>query len=323
MLSSGRKEGIKSALLKNKALFIVILLAVIMGFLSPVFFTVNNIMNVLRQVCVATIVACGFSMILGLGDIDLSVGSTMGLTGIVMAMLMVRGVPVVLAILAGVVLGVLIGVVNAFFITRFGLVAFIVTMATQQVIRGSCYLITGMLPITNLPESFVVIGQGYVGAIPIPVFIMILMVAVSWILINRTKFGRYLLAMGGNPQAALVSGINIVKVRYQAFMLSGAIASIAGLMLTSRAASAQPSAGLNMEMDAIAASVIGGTAMNGGKVNMIGAFFGALLVGVVNNGLNLMGVDSNWQTVSKGILIIIAVVLDVSTTWILEGRKKK
>lgn len=294
-----------------------------MGFLSPVFFTVNNIMNVLRQVCVATIVACGFSMILGLGDIDLSVGSTMGLTGIVMAMLMVRGVPVVLAILAGVVLGVLIGVVNAFFITRFGLVAFIVTMATQQVIRGSCYLITGMLPITNLPESFVVIGQGYVGAIPIPVFIMILMVAVSWILINRTKFGRYLLAMGGNPQAALVSGINIVKVRYQAFMLSGAIASIAGLMLTSRAASAQPSAGLNMEMDAIAASVIGGTAMNGGKVNMIGAFFGALLVGVVNNGLNLMGVDSNWQTVSKGILIIIAVVLDVSTTWILEGRKKK
>ena len=129
--------------------------------------------------------------------------------------------------------------------------------------------------------------------------------------------------MGGNPQAALVSGINIVKVRYQAFMLSGAIASIAGLMLTSRAASAQPSAGLNMEMDAIAASVIGGTAMNGGKVNMIGAFFGALLVGVVNNGLNLMGVDSNWQTVSKGILIIIAVVLDVSTTWILEGRKKK
>lgn len=323
MLSSGRKEAIKSALLKNKALFIVILLAVIMGFLSPVFFTVNNIMNVLRQVCVATIVACGFSMILGLGDIDLSVGSTMGLTGIVMAMLMVRGVPVVLAILAGVVLGVLIGVVNAFFITRFGLVAFIVTMATQQVIRGSCYLITGMLPITNLPESFVVIGQGYVGAIPIPVFIMILMVAVSWILINRTKFGRYLLAMGGNPQAALVSGINIVKVRYQAFMLSGAIASIAGLMLTSRAASAQPSAGLNMEMDAIAASVIGGTAMNGGKVNMIGAFFGALLVGVVNNGLNLMGVDSNWQTVSKGILIIIAVVLDVSTTWILEGRKKK
>lgn len=294
-----------------------------MGFLSPVFFTVNNIMNVLRQVCVATIVACGFSMILGLGDIDLSVGSTMGLTGIVMAMLMVRGVPVVLAILAGVVLGVLIGVVNAFFITRFGLVAFIVTMATQQVIRGSCYLITGMLPITNLPESFVVIGQGYVGAIPIPVFIMILMVAVSWILINRTKFGRYLLAMGGNPQAALVSGINIVKIRYQAFMLSGAIASIAGLMLTSRAASAQPSAGLNMEMDAIAASVIGGTAMNGGKVNMIGAFFGALLVGVVNNGLNLMGVDSNWQTVSKGILIIIAVVLDVSTTWILEGRKKK
>lgn len=323
MLSSGRKEAIKSALLKNKALFIVILLAVIMGFLSPVFFTVNNIMNVLRQVCVATIVACGFSMILGLGDIDLSVGSTMGLTGIVMAMLMVRGVPVVLAILAGVVLGVLIGVVNAFFITRFGLVAFIVTMATQQVIRGSCYLITGMLPITNLPESFVVIGQGYVGAIPIPVFIMILMVAVSWILINRTKFGRYLLAMGGNPQAALVSGINIVKIRYQAFMLSGAIASIAGLMLTSRAASAQPSAGLNMEMDAIAASVIGGTAMNGGKVNMIGAFFGALLVGVVNNGLNLMGVDSNWQTVSKGILIIIAVVLDVSTTWILEGRKKK
>ena len=323
MLSSGRKEAITSALLKNKALFIVILLAVIMGFLSPVFFTVNNIMNVLRQVCVATIVACGFSMILGLGDIDLSVGSTMGLTGIVMAMLMVRGVPVVLAILAGVVLGVLIGVVNAFFITRFGLVAFIVTMATQQVIRGSCYLITGMLPITNLPESFVVIGQGYVGAIPIPVFIMILMVAVSWILINRTKFGRYLLAMGGNPQAALVSGINIVKVRYQAFMLSGAIASIAGLMLTSRAASAQPSAGLNMEMDAIAASVIGGTAMNGGKVNMIGAFFGALLVGVVNNGLNLMGVDSNWQTVSKGILIIIAVVLDVSTTWILEGRKKK
>ena len=246
---SGTKKSnfFEAVLLKNKALFIVLLLGLVLSFLSPVFLSVNNVMNVLRQVCVSTIIACGFSMILGLGDIDLSVGSTIGLTGVIMAKMMVAGIPVPVAILTGIVIGVGIGVVNAFFITRFGLVAFIVTMAMQQILRGACYLVTNMLPVNNLPSSFTVIGQGYVGAIPIPVFIMVAMVIISWILINRTKFGRYLLAMGGNKQAAMVSGINIVKVRFQAFMISGAIAAVAGTMLTARAASAQPSAGLNMK----------------------------------------------------------------------------
>jgi ribose transport system permease protein len=299
-----------SFILTNKAVFIVIILVVVMSMLSPVFLTSRNILNVLRQVCVNTILACGFVLILGSGNIDLSVGSTVGFTGVCMAKLMTSGVPVPISILFGISIGIIIGLINNTILTLWTLPPFIVTLGMMSILRGSTYLVTQQRPVINLPESFTWIGQGYVGPIPFPIFIMLAVVIIAWIIANRTKFGRYLLAIGGNLEATRVSGINVVFVRYGVFATMGICSTIASIIMCARAASAQPAGGLNMEMDALAAGVIGGTSMAGGNANIIGAFFGALIVGIVNNSLNLMGVDSSWQVIAKGALILIAVILD-------------
>jgi ribose transport system permease protein len=299
-----------SFILTNKAVFIVIALIVVMSLLSPVFLTSRNILNVLRQVCVNTILACGFVLILGSGNIDLSVGSTVGFTGVCMARMMVAGLPVPLAILLGIMIGVMIGLVNNTILTLWTLPPFIVTLGMMSILRGSTYLVTHQRPVINLPDSFTWIGQGYIGPIPFPIFIMLTVVVIAWVIANRTKFGRYLLAIGGNLEATRVSGINVVLVRYGVFATMGICSTIASIIMCARAASAQPAGGLNMEMDALAAGVIGGTSMAGGNANIIGAFFGALIVGIVNNSLNLMGVDSSWQVIAKGSLILIAVILD-------------
>lgn len=317
------KNFINSLVLGNKAVLIVIVLAVAMALASPAFLTSRNVLNVLRQVCVNTVLACGFALVLGTGSIDLSVGGVVGITGIVMAKVMVDGMPIIAAIAIGIVVGVLIGVVNATLITVFNLTPFIATLGMMSILRGACYLVTKQKPITNIPESFSWIGQGYIGPIPFPVYLMVVVVIIVWVIANRTKFGRYLLAMGGNIDAARVSGINVVMVRYGVYMTMGVCATLASVVMCARASSAQPTGGLNMEMDAIAAAVIGGTSMSGGKVNVIGAFFGALIVGIVNNGLNLLGVDSSWQIVTRGTLILIAVILDSLSTMILAKVNRK
>jgi ribose transport system permease protein len=304
------KSVLNSFILTNKAVFIVIILVVVMSLLSPVFLTSRNILNVLRQVCVNTILACGFVLILGSGNIDLSVGSTVGFTGVCMAKLMISGIPVPVSILLGISIGIIIGLVNNTILTLWTLPPFIVTLGMMSILRGSTYLVTQQRPVINLPESFTWIGQGYIGPIPFPIFIMLAVVVIAWIIANRTKFGRYLLAIGGNLEATRVSGINVVFVRYGVFATMGICSTIASVIMCARAASAQPAGGLNMEMDALAAGVIGGTSMAGGNANIIGAFFGALIVGIVNNSLNLMGVDSSWQVIAKGALILIAVILD-------------
>lgn len=314
---------VNKLLLGNKAVIIVFLLALFLTFASPVFLTSVNLLNVLRQVCVSTILACGFAMILGNGDIDLSVGSVVGFTGICVGNMLNRGMPIILAVLLTLCIGAAIGAVNATILNTFKLPAFIVTLATQQIIRGACYLITNMIPVTGVPESFCFIGQGYVAGIPFPVFIMAAAVIIVWILINRTKFGRYLLAIGGNAEAARVCGINVKRMKIFIFMASGICSTVAGLVLTARSASAQPTGGLNMEMDAIAAVVVGGTSMSGGKVNVAGAFFGCLIVGLISNGLNLLGINTQWQTVAKGLLILFAVVLDSVSTTLFQRMEQK
>ena len=308
------KSFIRAFLLGNKALLIVIVLGVLLSCVTPVFLTSRNLLNVLRQVCSSTILALGFTLVLGTGNIDLSVGSQIGIIGIIMVKLMKAAVPVPLAILIGASFGALVGFINAGIILTFKLPAFIVTLAMQQILRGSGYLISGMLPQTGVPDSFVFLGQGYFMGIPVPVYIMIAMVVIIWLLVNRFKYGRYMLALGGNAEAARVSGINTRKVLFQTYIYMGLCATVASVVLTARAASAQPTSGLNMEMDAIAAVVVGGTSMSGGVVNVPGAFFGSLIVGMVNNGLNLIGVDSNWQIISKGLLILFAVLLDSIST---------
>jgi ribose transport system permease protein len=317
-LGKMNKSYWNSFIFSNKAVFIVIVLAIAMSMLSPVFMTSRNILNVLRQVCVNTILACGFVLVLGNGGIDLSVGSVVGLTGIFMAKMMVAGVPVGIAILVGVTIGICVGMVNATFITVFSLPPFIVTLGMMSILRGTCYLVTRQKPVTGIPRMFSWIGQGYIGPIPFPIFIMLAVVIIIWIIANRTKFGRYLLAMGGNLEATRVSGINIVAIRYGVYATMGICATIASVVMCARASSAQPTGGLNMEMEAIAAGVIGGTSMMGGSVNVVGAFFGALIVGIVNNSLNLLGVDASWQVVAKGALILIAVILDSISAVILR-----
>lgn len=321
MKNRRKNSFLKSFQMGNKAIVIVIILSIVLAFISPYFFTARNLLNVLRQVCVSTITAVGFCMILGSGNIDLSLGSTVAMTGVCMGIMMKVGFPTILAILAGMVIGACIGIANALIIITFDLPPFIVTLAMQQVLRGVTYLITGMLPITDLPDSFIWFGQGTIGVIPVSVFVMLIMVLIVWIVVNRTRFGRYLLALGGNMEAAYVSGINVKMVKIGVFVANSLCAVVASVVLTARSASAQPAAGLTMEMDAIAAAVIGGTSMNGGSVNVLGAFFGALIVGIVNNGLNLLGIDSNWQTVSKGLLILFAVILDQVSRMVYEKKR--
>lgn len=316
-----KKSILTSILLGNKAMMIVLILGFCLSLLSPTFFTSRNLLSVLRQVCVSTILALGFTLVLGAGHIDLSVGSQVGLIGVVMVMAMNAGLPIPLAIIVGMLTGVVVGAINASIIYKFKLPAFIVTLAMQQILRGTIYLVTGMVPLLNVPEGFAFLGQGYIFNIPVPVFIMLFMVGIVWVVIHRFRFGRYLLAMGGNAEAARVSGINTKKVLTQVFIAMGLCASVASVVLTARSASAQVSAGINMEMDAIAAVVVGGTSMAGGSVNVIGAFFGSLIVGMVNNGMNLLGMDSAWQTVSKGALILIAVLIDSVSTSMLKNAR--
>ena len=316
------KSILRKLLMGNKAIIIVLVLGTALALASPVFMTSKNMMNVFKQVCVSAILACGFCMCLGSGNMDLSIGSQVGLLGYVVVRMIMWGAPIWLAILVGIVCAVCIGAIIATVITVFQLPAFIVTLAMQQILRGALYVVTGMVPLTNVPDSYKFIGQGYILGIPFQLYIMLFAVGFVWFLINRTRYGRHLLAMGGNWEAARVSGINTTKMTYCVYISVSLFALLAGIVLSSRSGSAQPTAGLNMEMDAIAAVVVGGTMMSGGVVNVLGAFFGSMIVGIVNNGMNLLGISSNWQLVTKGALILFAIVLDRISASVLSSSEK-
>jgi len=317
-----KRNAIKSLIIDNSVVVIVFLLVIIMSVLSDRFLTSVNLFNVLRQICVTGIVASGFTMIICAQEIDLSVGSVVGFVGIVMASLMVKyQVPIWITLIVGVIVGALCCMLNAVIISAFNLPPFIVTYATQSLFRGIIYISTNMVPISNLPEDFIFIGQGYVGAVPIPVIIMVVMFAVMWFITKRTTFGRYVVAMGSNKDAAFLCGISISKVRLGVYALVGACSAIAAMVLTGRTASAQVSAGMNLEFDCITAVVVGGTAFTGGNMNVIGTILGCLVVGIINNGLNLLGVNSNYQIIAKGMMILLALLLDNWTTSLVKSKR--
>lgn len=305
---------VNSILLGNKSYIILAVLVIGLSILSPLFLTDKNILNVMRQVCVMAVACAGFTMILGSGNMDLSVGMMLCACGVIVAKLQVAGVPLAMCMLITILAGALMGGLNALIVTAFNLPCFIVTLATSNVFKGLAYVITKNVPVSGLSEEFIQIGQGYIGPIPTPVYIMVVSMALMWLILNRTKFGRQAIAMGGNADAARVSGIRVDRVRLGAFMVLGAYTGLAAIIQTARSASAQLSAGADLSMDAIAAVVIGGTSMKGGNANVVGSFVGCLIVGIVSNGLNLLHVDANWQIVAKGLLILGAVVLDVVTT---------
>jgi len=309
----GAKGVVNKILLGNKSYFILAILVICLSLASPLFLKKANILNVLRQVCVMSIACSGFTLILGSGHMDLSVGMILCASGVVVAKMQVAGVPIWLSCIAAIVAGALMGGLNACLINWFELPAFIVTLATSNVYKGIACVVTRNVPVSGLNDEFLKIGQGYIGVIPNPIYIMVISLIIMWIIINRTKMGRQAIAMGGNAEAARVSGIRITRMRLKCYMILGAYTGLAAIIQTSRSASAQLSAGADLSMDAIAAVVIGGTSMKGGNANVIGSLVGCLIVGIISNGLNLLHVDANWQIAAKGILILLAVVLDVVT----------
>lgn len=290
----------------------LIILVVIVSILNPSFLEPLNILNLLRQVAINALIAFGMTFVILTGGIDLSVGAILALSSALTAGMMVSGIDPILAILVGCILGGLMGMVNGLFITKGKMAPFIATLATMTIFRGLTLVYTGGNPITGLGDNYLfqLFGRGYFLGIPVPAITMILTFVVLYIILHKTPFGRKTYAIGGNEKAALISGIKVPKVKIMIYSLSGMLAALAGAILTSRLNSAQPTAGTSYELDAIAAVVLGGTSLSGGKGRIFGTLIGALIIGTLNNGLNLLGVSSFYQMVVKGIVILIAVLLD-------------
>lgn len=280
--------------------------------MSPNFLTIDNILNVLRQVSINGLIAFGMTFVILTGGIDLSVGSIFALSSALSAGMMVGGMDPILAVLCGVLLGAMMGTVNGLAITKGKVAPFIATLATMTVYRGLTLVYTEGKPITGLSDavSFQMIGKGYFFGIPFPIIIMLVSFAILLVVLQNTTFGRGIYAIGGNEEASRLSGLKVDGIKIGVYTISGAMAALAGIILTSRLNSAQPTAGTSYELDAIAAVVLGGTSLAGGRGRIVGTLIGVLIIGVLNNGLNLLGVSSFYQQVVKGGVILLAVLLD-------------
>lgn len=278
---------------------------------SGSFFTRQNIFNVLRQISTNLFLACGMTMVIILGGIDLSVGSIIALSGCISAGCVARyNLPLPIALLMGLLVGLLVGMFNGAVISKTTIPAFIVTLATMNIAKGLAYVYTGGSPVRVVTKEWQFLGAGYIGIFPTPVAILVIVLIITAIIMNKTKMGRHMYAVGGNQQAAEFSGIKVEKVKFFVHAFSGLMAGLAGIVLASRMYSGQPTAGDGAEMDAIAAVVVGGTSMAGGSGKIGGTIIGGLIIGVLNNGLNLLNVNSFWQYVVKGVVILLAVFLD-------------
>ncbi|MFQ3853874.1 ribose ABC transporter permease [Staphylococcus sp. 2S1] len=290
----------------------LILLVIIISALNSAFLEPSNLFNLLRQVSINGLIAFGMTFVILTGGIDLSVGSTLALSSAMVAILMVSGVDSMIALLLGCIFGAVLGAINGLLITLGKMAPFIATLATMTVFRGLTLVITDGNPITNLNGSyaFQLFGRGYFLGIPVPAVTMFVTFIILYILLHKTVFGRQTYAMGGNEKATFISGIKVNKLKIMIYSLAGLMSAMAGAILTSRLNSAQPTAGMSYELDAIAAVVLGGTSLTGGKGRILGTLIGVLIIGVLNNGLNLLGVSSFYQQVVKGVVIIIAVLID-------------
>ncbi|EHN58470.1 MAG: ribose ABC transporter permease [Oenococcus sp.] len=313
-MKTGTSNSVKSFLAKLGPWGALIVLVLIVAILNPAFLDINNLLNLLRQVSINAIIAFAMTFVILTAGIDLSVGSILAFSAAITAQLIVSGVPTVIAVVSGILLGGVAGAINGLLITKGGAAPFIVTLATMTIFRGATYVFTDGSPITGAKitnnYSFQVLGRGYFLGIPVPVIIMFAAFVVLYLLLHRMSFGRKTYAIGGNIKAAFVSGIKTNKILIWIYAISGAAAALAGMILTSRLSSAQPDAGTGYEMDAIASVVLGGTSLAGGKGRISGTFVGALIIGVLNNGMNLLGISSFYQQIVKGVVILIAVLLD-------------
>ncbi|MGM9950268.1 MAG: ribose ABC transporter permease [Lysinibacillus sp.] len=310
------KKETKELVTKLGPLIGLILLVIVITLLNPSFLSINNLFNVLRQVSISALIAFGMTFVILTGGIDLSVGSTLALTGAVAASLLASGTDPIIAMGAALMLGLVLGAVNGVIITKGKVAPFIATLATMTIYRGLTLVYTEGRPISGLGDSmaFQLFGKGYFFGIPVPVVTMILTFAVLYFILHKTTFGRRVYAVGGNEEASRLSGISPDRVKIAVYAITGLLAAMSALILTSRLNSAQPTAGESYELDAIAAVVLGGTSLTGGKGWIFGTLVGALIIGVLNNGMNLIGVSSFFQQVVKGIVILLAVLIDRKKT---------
>jgi ribose transport system permease protein len=306
---------------KLQSLIALLVLCLVISLLSDKFLTVANGWNVLRQISVNICISVGMTLVVLTAGIDLSVGSVLALCGAITAGLLKLGIELpdqnlyigftlFGACLIGILAGAALGFFNGWAITTFKVPPFVATLAMLTVARGFTMLWTGGFPISNLGTSFAKLGTGWFIGVPVPVWISFLVVLLAIFISNKTPLGRYIYAIGGNENAARLSGIQINKVKIMVYSLAGALAALGGLMMTARLDSAQPNAGTGYELDAIAAVVIGGTSLSGGRGTILGTVLGAIIIGVLNNGLVLLNVSPFWQQVVKGLVILLAVIID-------------
>lgn len=309
MFENKRVKAMAATLGPFIGLFLII---AVISILNPDFLSTSNLLNVLRQVSINALIAFGMTFVILTGGIDLSVGAILAFSGAVTASLLASGMDPILAILIGLLVGAGLGAINGIIIAKGKVAPFIATLATMTIYRGATLMFTDGRPVSNLGDSsvFQMIGGGYFFGIPMPVITMLVSFVILYFILKKTTFGRRVYAVGGNEEASILSGIKVDRIKIYVYSLTGFLAAVAGVILTSRLNSAQPTAGTMFELDAIAAVVLGGTSLTGGRGWIVGTLIGALIIGVLNNGLNLLGVSSFFQQVVKGSVILLAVLLD-------------
>ncbi len=289
---------------------VVIALGIIWSIMNPQFLSPQNISNILRQASYTAIAAVGMTMVIIIGEIDLSAGSLVCAAGLVSAFVCKSTNNVFLAVLAGIATGAVVGCFNGVLCAIGKLPGFIASLSSMTILRGLAYIITGGNSVTWSNDNFTKIGTGHVWVIPIPVIIMIVVIVFGVLLTTKTRFGKYIYAVGGNVEASRWSGIPVNKIKILVYVIMGVLTSIAGIIITTRLGSGQPSAGLNFEMDCITAAVVGGTSMAGGRGKILGTIVGVILLTVLVNGMTLVGMNTYWQQVFKGVIIVVSVLAD-------------
>jgi ribose transport system permease protein len=287
-----------------------LIICILMTILSPVFLTVTNLLNVVRQTSIFGVMAIGMTFVILTGGIDLSVGSILAVAGAISAGMLKGGAGIVPVVLLALVIGMGCGLANGLFITLGRIAPFVVTLGMMSIARSLTLIYTKGYPISGFTGPFRFIGGGDIVSIPFPIIVFLLTVVVAWLILTQTRLGRYTYAIGGNEETVKLSGINSDFYKTIVYVISGITAAVSALILTSRLNSAEPVAGQGYELDVIAAVVIGGTSLNGGRGSVWGTLIGALLIGVINNGMNLLGISPYFQLLVKGLIIIGAVLLD-------------
>ncbi|MCR9237022.1 MAG: ABC transporter permease [Alphaproteobacteria bacterium] len=291
----------------------LLIIVVVFSLLTPVFLTAPNLINILQQSSLNAVIALGMTLVIISGGIDLSVGPTAALSAVIGATLMVAGVPIYVAILAALGVGILCGLFNGVLVAYAGLQPFIVTLGGLSLYRALALIYTGGNPVFGIPPEFRALTNGTLLGIPNPVIIVAIIALLLWILLNKTPLGEYILAVGGNEEAARIAGVPVAKTKVATFVISGSLASIAAMILVGRLGAAEPTIGNLWELDAIAAAAIGGASLMGGKGSIVGTLIGAIILGALRNGLTLMNVQAFYQLLATGIIIIAAMLIDRAT----------